>query len=649
MKSILILILIFFSIQLQAQTTISGKATDKNGVPIIGANVYLENTYDGATTDSNGKFSFSTNEKGEQTLIATYLGFKTYRFTAKVDVLNNMNILLKKEINTLDAVVLSAGSFKAGDNTKVTVMNSLDVVTTAGIAGDFISALQTLPGTQTVADDGRLFVRGGTAEETQVFIDGLQVFRPYSPTQENAPTRGRYSPFLFDGITFSTGGYAAEFGNALSSVLLLNTIDEPEQSQTDLSFMSLGGGVGHTNKWEKDALTFNVQYINLAPYNEIVKSSDIWNKSFESMSGEAVYRHKTENGLFKFYSAFDVSKFDVEQENINFEELVRAKLTDNNWYTNASYNGFISDKTKLTTGLSYSNSNVKVKVIDTDIEDIENSFHAKAKLRHSFSNQFKLSYGAEYVSTNFKENGLANQTNTFNSSFTNNMAALFAETDIFFSNKFALKAGIRGNYNKLFDEFAFSPRLSLAYKLNKSAQLSFAYGNFYQTPQNNELKINQDLGLQKATHYILNYQYKKDSRLFRVEAFYKDYDKLIQFDTEFGQPSGNFNTSGFGFAKGLDVFWKDSKTIKNLQYWLSYSYLDTKRKFQDFPTEVMPDYATKHNASLVGKYFITDIRSQIGLTYSFASARPYNNPNSINFMDGRTKSYNSISMNWRAI
>ncbi len=646
MKPIIILIFSFFIVQLNAQTTISGKVSDKKGEPIIGANVYLENTYDGATTDIDGKFSFSTNETGEVTLVVSYVTFQTYKQTTNVSSLNKLKIVLKESINTLDAVVLTAGSFQAGNRSKATVMNSLDVVTTAGVAGDFISALQTLPGTQTVGEDGRLFVRGGTAEETQVFIDGLQVFRPYSPTANNTPTRGRYSPFLFDGITFSTGGYSAEYGNALSSVLLLTTIDRPKQNETNLSFMSLGGGIGHTKVWEKDALTANIQYINLAPYNELVPNINSWNKPFESLSGEAVYRHDTKNGLFKFYTAYDFSRFDVEQEDINFEDLVRFNLKDNNWYTNLSYDGFISDKTKLITGLSYSNSKTEVVTGNVDLTNKENSVHLKAKLKHSFSNQFKLTYGAEFLSTHFTEDGLANQTNNFNYSFTNKISAAFAETDIFFSNDFAGKFGVRVEHNALFDETVISPRISFAYKLNKQAQLSLAYGDFYQTPQNNELKIEQNLALQKATHYILNYQYKKDKQLFRAEVFYKDYDRLLQYESEFGQPSANFNNNGFGFAKGIDIFWKDSKNIKNLQYWLSYSYLDTERKFQNFPTEVMPSYATKHNASLVTKLWIDDLRSQVGMTYNFASGRPYNNLNSMTFMDGKTKSYNSVNMNW---
>jgi hypothetical protein len=646
MKSLTIILYLIFALQLNAQTNISGKVTDKKKEPILGANVYIENTYDGATTDTEGQFSFTTVETGKLTLVISNLGYKTYKLEAEVTELNNLTIVLVESINTLEAVVLSAGSFQAGDNTKVSVMNALDVVTTAGVAGDFISALQTLPGTQTVGEDGRLFVRGGTAEETQVFIDGLQVFKPYILTSNNTPTRGRYSPFLFDGITFSTGGYSAEFGNALSSVLLLNTINHPKQNETNISLMSVGVGVGHTEKWKKDALTFNVTYVNLEPYNKLVPDNNKWNKLPRSISGETVYRHDTKNGLLKFYSAFDALKFDVEQQDINFDDLVRLNLQNNNWYTNLSYKGFVKDKLILNTGISYSNSYTKAIIENIDVTSKEKAVHAKAKLKYAFSNIFKISVGAELQSTNFKEYGIANKTDNFSYNFTNNYSAAFAEADIFFSNDFAAKIGIRAEQISVFDEFSLAPRLSLAYKLNKQAQLSFAYGNFFQAPQNDELKLEEDLELQMASHYILNYQYKKNNQLFRAEAFYKKYNKLVQYNSEFNRPISNLNNGGFGFAKGLDIFWKDSRNIKNLQYWLSYSYLDTKRKFQDYRAEVMPDYATKHNASLVTKYWISSVRSQVGMTYNFASGRPYNNPNASNFMDGRTNNYHNISVNW---
>ena len=52
--------------------------------------------------------------------------------------------------------------------------------------------------------------------------------------------------------------------------------------------------------------------------------------------------------------------------------------------------------------------------------------------------------------------------------------------------------------------------------------------------------------------------------------------------------------NGFGDAKGFEFFWRDKKTIKNLDYWISYSYLDTKRDFLNFPYAIQPNFAAKH-------------------------------------------------------
>jgi len=151
---------------------------------------------------------------------------------------------LYQDMNTIDTVVISAGTIKAGDTSKVTALKPLDIVTTAGSSGDIVAALETMPGVNAVGESGKLFVRGGEAGETQTYVDGIRVAQPYGASPNNIPTRGRFSPFLFKGITFSTGGYSAEFGDALSSVLLLNTVDEPAQNQTDISIMTVGVGVG---------------------------------------------------------------------------------------------------------------------------------------------------------------------------------------------------------------------------------------------------------------------------------------------------------------------------------------------------------------------------------------------------------------------
>lgn len=647
MKHFALTLLTFFSFIVCAQSTINGKVTTTKGEPIEGANVYLEGTYDGATTNPEGNFTFTTEDTGIKVLIVSFLSYETKTIAKDVSEMKDLLITLREDVDALDTVIISAGTFEANDNSKVSVLKPLDVVTTASALGDFVGALQTLPGTTTVAEDGRLFVRGGDANETQIFIDGIRVFTPYTPTPNNIPTRGRYSPFLFDGITFSTGGYSAEYGQALSSVLLLNTIDEPDQEKTDIGIMSVGGALGNTQKWDKTSLSVNASYINLAPYIALFPDRNDWKTPFRGAQGEAVFRQKLNSGMLKFYAAFDASNFELTQEDINLEEGLDFKLNNTNFYTNASYKGILDNGWSILTGLSYTNANTKVGVIDNDIKNVENSAHAKLKFKKRFSSRLKLNFGIEHFITDYKEDFSNPEiTETLNYGFTNHITSAFIESDIIFSKKIALKAGLRSDYYDLFNEWTVAPRLSLAYKSSKNGQVSLAYGSFYQRPTNASLRFTQDLAPQLAEHFILNYQYVNNGKIFRLEAYKKVYDDLIKFDTEFESFDSNFNNSGDGFAQGIDLFWRDNKSIKNVDYWFSYSYLDTERNFQNYPEAAQPNFANTHNASLVTKYWIESWKSQVGFSYQYGSGRPYTNPNTDQFLSEKTKSFNSLSINW---
>ncbi len=648
MKTIqlLLLLLLFAPFLSVAQTTISGTVNGQDGNPILGANVYLEGTYDGASTTQEGAFSFSTTETGVQTLVVSYVAFEPFYMAADVSQMNNLSIQLREDVNSLETVVISAGTLEAGDNSKVSVLKPLDVVTTASALGDFVGALQTLPGTSTVAEDGRLFVRGGDAGETQIFIDGIRVFTPYTPTTNNIPTRGRYSPFLFDGITFSTGGYSAEYGQALSSVLLLNTIDEPAQEKTDIGLMSVGATLGNTQIWENSSLSVNASYINLAPYIAIYPDRNDWEKPFEGFGGETVYRHKIGDGLFKLYAAFDATNFELTQEDINLVDGLRFKLNNNNFYTNASYRNELNNDWRYEVGGSFTRASNEVEILTDNINSLEHSGHAKLKFRKRFSNRFKLYFGAEQFWTDFTEDYQNPQIPQIGYGFNNNLSAAFVETDLVFSRKFAMKLGLRGEYSYLFDQATVSPRASVAYKLSKHGQVSVAYGDFFQQPLSDVLKFTQELEARKTNHYILNYQYIHNDRLLRVEAYRKDYHKLVTYDTPFAGFDSTYANEGDGYAQGVDVFFRDNKSIKNLDYWVSYSFLDSERQYQNYPMQAVPPFANAHNLSVVGKYWIDDWKSQVGMSYSFASGRSYTDPNIPGFLQEQTKSFNSLSLNW---
>lgn len=646
MKTCLTLVVLFVSLLSFSQNVISGKVVDDKNQPIPGANVYLDGTYDGGSTDNEGNFTFTTKEIGTKTLIVSFLSFETFIKSIDVSQFQNQTIKLKESVNVLDAVILTAGTFEAGDKARVSVLKPLDIVTTAGAVGDIIGALATLPGAQTVGESNRLFVRGGEADETQTFVDGLRVAQPYGATANDLPTRGRFSPFLFSGISFSTGGYSAEYGEALSSILSLNTNDDVLQEQTEISLMTVGLGLGNTQRWDKSSLTFNMSYINLAPYQLLVPQEVDWNKPYQSLTGETVFRRQFKNGLLKIYASLDVADFDLNQEDINQPEKVRFDLKNNNFYGNASYKGTFGNNWLLQTGMSYGISLNEIGINTDKVQNAEYATHLKAKVSKKITERIKLFGGADYFVTKFDEDFIPFEQTTFTSGYDNNIAAVYIESDIFFSKKIALKVGVRASDNQLLDEFQVSPRASFAYKVSKNGQFSFAYGDFVQTPRQEYIKYETNFKSEKSSHFILNYQYNKEGRTFRAEAYYKSYDDLVTFDSQQPQFDSNYNSNGNGFAQGLDIFWRDNKTIKNTEYWVSYSFIDTERLYRNYPTAVQPSFVADHTLSIVTKHWINDWKSQIGFSYTVNSGRPYDNPNEADFMNGLTKPYQNLSFNW---
>ena len=144
---LLSLLLIFISGNLMAQTSITGQITDTNGEALTGANVYIEGTYEGTTSNGEGKFQLNSTETGEQVLRIEFIGFNSYKKTLNLagTSIDLSHIALKEELNELTAVTITAGTFEAGDKKKSISLSSIDMVTTDGSSGDVYGALQALP------------------------------------------------------------------------------------------------------------------------------------------------------------------------------------------------------------------------------------------------------------------------------------------------------------------------------------------------------------------------------------------------------------------------------------------------------------------------------------------------------------------------
>ena len=668
---------VFFILALytDAQVTISGKVKDNKGKPVPGASVSLKDTYDGSIVDSSGNYKFTTTEKGEFLFVVSNVGYKPFeqKITISTSAIS-LDVVIKEELSELKAVTVISGSFAAGDTKRAaTVLTSLDVATVGGGNADITAAARTLPGAQQIGESEGLFVRGGAGYETKQFIDGTLVNNPYFTSIPDLATRGRFSPFLFKGTVFTTGGYSALYGQALSSALILESIDMPEQSQATLSLspIILGGGFQQLAKEKKSSWGVNYSYVNLIGYFNLVKQTPDYFRMPSFHNADANFRIKTKNGIIKYYSTFARGRLGLRRPDIDSADLKNAFGVNNlNWYNNISWRENLGKGWKMNLGAGYSTNTDDINQQLQDQNNQPQTFPDKPWLQAKnfvLNSRQELSqvkvvmekrlfgistirFGGEFM--HFVNN--TNFADSLKSHLVDNLAVAFAETDIYVTNDLAAKIGGRFERSSVLGKANFAPRISLAYKVGIGAQVSAAYGIFYQKPENNQLIYSQNLGYTRATHYILTYQKSTNDRIFRTEVFYKKYADLIK-TIPLDYFYFNYNNNGTGYAKGIEFFWRDKKTIKNFDYWISYSYLDTKRDYLNYPGELQPTFAANHTASLVTKRFFMDIKTGFNFTYSYATGRPYynfmyNGPgNKYNIADqGKTRDFHNLgfSMNY---
>lgn len=634
-----------------AQTTISGSITDKSGQPIPGVNVVLKDTYDGATTDPEGAYKLVTDETGEQVLVFSFIGYRTEEQAVILQGQSiELSVKLKDNITSLNDVVITAGSFEASDSKVGTTLNFLDVVTTANANADITTAIRALPGAQQVGESEGLFVRGGDASETQIFIDGMLVDNFFYSSLPNIAQRGRFNPTLFQGTVFSAGGYSAMYGQGLSGALILESIDIPEKSETiaSISMVDVGVGMQSVLKPEKLSVGFNYSYANLSPYYQLVEQTPEYYKAPEAHIGDVNLRAKLGKGTLKFYSYLADTRLSLGTQNIDSLELTDVfTLSNINTFSTLTYTADFNDKWSAYLGASYSyndddiggelrNSQGEMRMLEEEpfaassftSRTIENLAQTKFYLTRTFGNGNDLKVGGEYLYS-VDENDFDPKTDpAFSTEAVDHYKAAFTEANLYFSRRFVTRLGLRMEHSTLLqgDQFNIAPRFSLGYELSDRAQLSLAYGRYFQRPDEDLLFANAQNGTTYAnsTHYVLNLQNIGNARKMRFEAFYKDYDKLFTFT---GAPNtlGSLSNEGSGRAAGFELFWRDRKSVKNLDYWVSYSYLSAERRFNNFPTAVQPGFSSDHTLSLVAKRLIPEAKLQVNMAYRFNSGRPYYN------------------------
>lgn len=614
-------------------TRIYGKVTDAGNNPVNGANIVIEGTIEGSTTDSAGYFEFETSKTGTHTLIFTAIDFKEKRVQIQIDAGKTVevNVKLSKAEVLTDEILVTASSYTSGQNSQVT-LTPLEIVRIPGSDADIFRAITTFPGSNQVDEGSRITVRGGDANEVLTVLDLASLYNPFFFEDDfNSSSYSNINPWGLKGINFSSGGFSAKYGNALSAILDLKSYDMPQGTGLfawlGLANVSLSGVYLSGDK--KFGATFEGGQTILHPYFKINKTNAEYSPIplARSLGGTLSYK-LNEGSYLKLYGSYSDDRIGIKNTSPSYDGYYNSK--SKNIFSNLKFSTPLFGTSSLNAGLSYSRhkKNFNYGILDNEITDTYSKF--RVDLSRNFG-KVEINSGAEYE---YNQNdfsgtvpvyqynlGLNAPSFYITSKKISGRAGLYAESQYRITKKFFTIAGLRSDYHTLSRKMSFDPRISFGYKIFKDNVIRAAGGLYHQYPslQYYAQSINNNLKPEQAVHYILGYEINKMDGLFlfRVEAYYKDYKNLVLYD----ENNFTYYSGGKGFAKGIDVFLK-SRVAGKYSAWISYSYTDSRRRQYDARGITSANYDITHNITGVASFGITD-DLVTGISYRISTGKPY--------------------------
>lgn len=344
-----LLLTFLFSTTLYSQTaTVKGFVYDtESGEPMIFTNVYLQGTTYGTSTDDNGYYVISKIPYGSYTLLATSMGYDTAKFN--VELSENKKIVskqlyIKESSIQLEGVEISAESQEVKTQVKMSVIKltpkEIKKMPSIGGEPDLAQYLQVLPGVVFTGDQGgQLYIRGGSPIQNLVLLDGMTLYNPFHSI-------GMFSVFDTDILKTAdvyTGGFGAEYGGRISSVMDIKTKDgNRKRLSGNVSATTFGAGAlleGPLGK-QNGLAGSSTSFILSAKHSYLDRSSELF------------YDEMVEYGLpYSFTDLFaklsingsngnKVSFFGFNyRDNVNYEEIAGFE-----WVSNGAGANFVIER-----------------------------------------------------------------------------------------------------------------------------------------------------------------------------------------------------------------------------------------------------------------------------------------------------------------
>ncbi len=232
-----------------AGVKIHGKITDENNEPLEFVTVRIEGTAIATSSGVDGLYSLSAPDSDTIKVVFKCIGYKDSKrrlLDAKDDV--TLNVKMEPEAYTLQSIDVT--EYQKQTNT-IQKIDKSDYKLAPDINGGSVESLiSTMAGvTQGNEMSSQYSVRGGTFDENSVYINGVEVYRPQLVSSGQQEGLSIINPDMVGSIGFSTGGFSAQYGDRMSSVLDI-TYRQPESFEGSLNLSLQGGGltIGSSSK-----------------------------------------------------------------------------------------------------------------------------------------------------------------------------------------------------------------------------------------------------------------------------------------------------------------------------------------------------------------------------------------------------------------
>ena len=659
----------FFNFQFAAaQCTVKGVLFDeKNGEAVPFANVVLDGTSHGCATDINGFFLINKVPEGKYTLKVKYVGYEEY--TEQLDLKKSktvtLTIHLKPSAQTLQTVEITDSRIEERKmQTQVSVeklrASQIQQMPSIGGTADIAQYMQVLPGVSSTGDQGgQLYIRGGSMIQNLCLLDGMIVYNPFHSI-------GLYSIFETDVILNAdiyTGGFGAEYGGRMSSVMDITTRDGHKRHPSGKIGINTFGAsliLEGPLKRESDKSKSTISYLLTAK------------NSYLSKSSEALYSY-IDGGLpFDFLDLYGKLSFNsgtgskLNLFGFRFDDKVTnyQAIADYHWQNVGAGTNFmlVTGASAILDGsIAWSKYNITLDDGTNDSKFSEiGGFNATMQITNFIGNN-KVKYGLSIEGYNTDYQFVNQYKKRISQHEPSTSLSMFA-TYKWNAGKWLVDPGVRVVSYATLGSFNIEPRLAVKYNAFDNLRFKFAGGFYSQifldARSDNDivnlfsgfLTGSADLNVpstfrgndvtscvQKAKHLVFGAEYDLTEHItLNAEFYYKKFDQLLNAnrnkvydDNDPIYNSGLYAQPEYlrkdyiieeGYASGFYLSMRAD--LERLYLWATYSlgFVERSNEIQTYN----PHYDRRHTVNILATYALGEWREwELSARWSFGSGFPF--------------------------